>query len=244
MNVLFVSQACRVFTEALERELATTGGHVVVTITPDNPGHPGAGGWADVILVAGGRPSGLVPAVSWLRRRFPDVPVVALLPELSSELVRRTIPLGVSGFLSAEDAVSDLLHALQQVSRGRIVLPAAGAAARHAGRDATDTEQDLSLTPRELDVLAQVAAGREDQEAARLLFISPLTLRTHVRNILRKMGVRSRMAAVLKAAEFGLIDLPDRSETAPALGAGAVSDRSDRTPDRRLARTEYRIRGV
>jgi ATP/maltotriose-dependent transcriptional regulator MalT len=61
----------------------------------------------------------------------------------------------------------------------------------------------LQLSPREKEVLAFVAQGMSNKEIGQALFISPVTVKVHVRHIFEKLGVRSRAAAALRAAQIG-----------------------------------------
>jgi DNA-binding NarL/FixJ family response regulator len=62
------------------------------------------------------------------------------------------------------------------------------------------------LTPREIEVLMQLASGKSSEDIAEELKIAPLTVRTHVRNLLSKLGVHSRLEAVAFGVKHGLID--------------------------------------
>lgn len=210
MNVLLIAYTSRMYADALERVLAEEPGLDVLTTDVDGLSLTAGPYPADIVLVAAGSQlSGIAPAIAAVKGYLPHAPIVLLLPELSSDLIRYALTAGVAGFLTEDESLWDLLQALHQARRGKMVFPAAAGFLHTAGKE-PGPGADLRLTPRELDVLAQVATGREDQEAAQLLYISLLTLRTHVRNILRKLGVHSRMAAVVKAAEIGLIALPGR----------------------------------
>jgi DNA-binding NarL/FixJ family response regulator len=70
------------------------------------------------------------------------------------------------------------------------------------GKDVAGLE--IQLTPRELEVLRLVAAGRSNPQIAEALFISPKTASVHVSNILSKLGVRSRVEAAATAHRLGL----------------------------------------
>jgi len=69
------------------------------------------------------------------------------------------------------------------------------------------SDEDMSLTNRELEVLECLAKGLSDKGIASSLYISEHTSRTHIRNIYRKMGVSSRSQAVVKATSAGLINI-------------------------------------
>jgi len=63
------------------------------------------------------------------------------------------------------------------------------------------------LTPREREILGCLAAGKSGDEIAAELNITPLTVRTHIRNLLSKLGVHSRLEAVVLGVKHGLLDL-------------------------------------
>jgi DNA-binding NarL/FixJ family response regulator len=89
--------------------------------------------------------------------------------------------------------------------RARIPLEQPTAPAAPA---APSPAQRLGLTKRELEVLAYVAAGLSNREIGEALFISPRTAGIHVSNILRKLGVTSRVQAATAAQRLGLVDQP------------------------------------
>lgn len=66
------------------------------------------------------------------------------------------------------------------------------------------TRTDLDLTPREREILAWVARGNTNPEIARILWVSPSTVRKHLENVYSKLGVRTRTAAVTRS--LGLLD--------------------------------------
>lgn len=63
------------------------------------------------------------------------------------------------------------------------------------------------LSPREIEILRIVAQGASNKEIADHLFISEGTVKNHLSSILSKLGVRDRMQAILKAREYGIIDI-------------------------------------
>jgi DNA-binding NarL/FixJ family response regulator len=118
---------------------------------------------------------------------------------------------GASGFLLKDSSVRELIEAVKIVDRGDALLApsvtrrliAVGAFTRRrtpeSGRAAA-----ASLTPRELDVLTEIARGLSNAEIARKLFLSEQTVKTHVAHVLGKLGVRDRTQAVVFAFENGL----------------------------------------
>ena len=131
-------------------------------------------------------------------------PVVVLMtrPELSDEL-GGTLQAGVIGCLSVNLSAKDFLGALRILAQGDLVVSHEMAAAL------LDPEEGpaavAGLTPRELEVLRLVAEGATNREIGQELFISPHTVKVHVRRVLSKLGLRNRQQAAAYAALQGLI---------------------------------------
>jgi DNA-binding CsgD family transcriptional regulator len=89
---------------------------------------------------------------------------------------------------------ADLTHILRIVGDGETI---------HASTTANGEHSILQLSPREKEVLALVARGLTNPQIGQALFISPVTVKVHVRHIFEKLGVRSRAAAALRAAQLG-----------------------------------------
>ena len=85
---------------------------------------------------------------------------------------------------------------------------------KRLGRRAAALIENSGLTRRELEVMRLVSVGRSNPEIANELFLSPRTIDMHLRNILMKLGCRSRTEATRRAAELGLIDLGQPAENA------------------------------
>ncbi len=168
----------------------------------------------DVLLLDVNLPDGdglsLVPRINLLSSET----AILILTTFSDEAtLLRAIDLGVSGFVSKNRHLSDVLAAIRQVASGEIAIPASlllgllGRKPKAPGRD-LDVAQSEPLTARELEILACLAEGKSGTEIAARLTISPLTVRTHIRNLMEKLGVHSRLEAVTYALHHGLIDSP------------------------------------
>ncbi len=120
-----------------------------------------------------------------LHARFPDVRLMVLADSPSSAECRQLIGFGATVCLAKTTEARDLLHAVYLASRGLQVLPSTTA----SGRETTDA---APLTPREADVLELLQGGRSNAEIAAALHVGVETVRTHARNIYRKLGVRTR----------------------------------------------------
>ncbi|WP_327000522.1 response regulator transcription factor [Dactylosporangium sp. NBC_01737] len=116
----------------------------------------------------------------------------------------RAVAAGATGYLLKDCPRQELTAAVRAAARGETVLAATVAAklvtSVRGGRPA--------LTPRELDVLRCIAAGRSNPETGRLLFISETTVKSHVTRIFEKLSVNDRTAAVTVAIARGILAPP------------------------------------
>jgi DNA-binding NarL/FixJ family response regulator len=150
---------------------------------------------------------GGIAATRTLIGRWSDARVLVLTTDQSSRLVVESAAAGAVGHLTKDRALTDVIGAVRRVAKGDVLFSAAEL--RRAIRDDDEPSDDRpALSARELEVLALIATGREVDEVADQLCISPLTLRTHVQRILHKLGVHSRLEAVALALREGLIEPP------------------------------------
>jgi DNA-binding NarL/FixJ family response regulator len=96
----------------------------------------------------------------------------------------------------------DLATAIRSVHAGHVLLQPDVAAALLAS--ARPTGRLSALTPRERDVLAEIARGRSNREIARTLMLAEKTVKTHVSNVLTKLGVADRTQAAIFAVQHGI----------------------------------------
>ena len=127
------------------------------------------------------------------------------------EYVYEALRAGASGFLLKDAPPSQLLHGIRTVATGAALLApevTRQLVGRYAARirPAEDTPQDVSLTPRELQVLRLIADGRSNSEIAATLVISHETVKTYVSRILTKLDLRDRVQAVVYAYRRGLVN--------------------------------------
>jgi DNA-binding NarL/FixJ family response regulator len=146
-----------------------------------------------------------------------DTRVLVLTTFELDEYVFGALRAGASGFLLKGGEPVELLQAIHTVAAGQALLAPSvtrrlieAYTARPETRPATAGVEEL--TEREKEVLALVAGGLSNAEIATGLHISPLTVKTHISNILGKLGVRDRVQLVVLAYETGLV--------APAGGVG------------------------
>jgi DNA-binding NarL/FixJ family response regulator len=146
----------------------------------------------DVIVVGVGVEShGPLELVRALRARMPKAAVVIVADVLEPELVSFVLDQGISGLLLTDAPAHEVAACLDQVARGRAVLPSGWHGALVADRnDPLD-----SLSERQMQVLLLLADGYSYEEIGARLFITLNTVKFHVRSIFLRLGVRNRMAA-------------------------------------------------
>ncbi|MDX2528333.1 response regulator transcription factor [Streptomyces europaeiscabiei] len=180
----------------------------------------------------GGRAGGADSADSWGRAGSAGgaCRVVMLTTFDSDEYVYEALHAGASGFLLKDVRRDDLVHAVRVVARGdsllapsvarRLVEQYTRPAAVRARRP--DPRLD-ALTGRERETLLLLARGLSNAEIAGELVVSDHTVKTHVGNVLAKLGLRDRIQAVICAYETGLISAGDAPTGAAGPPPGGVS---------------------
>ena len=149
-----------------------------------------------------------------LRDIAPNTACIVLSALTDDATFGAAIELGASAVLHKSIEIPDLLDAIREVASGRTVLPAADtsrrlqALARSRDRHWHAQLLEQSLTPREKEVLQLLARGAGNRRIGKELGISPETVQTHIRNILAKLAVGSRLEAVVKALRLELVDPP------------------------------------
>ena len=140
-----------------------------------------------------------------IRQLHPDVKLIILSHDDSDAAHMAAVEAGASAFLHKSRAAAEVVEAIRAVARGiNLVSPQMIAAL--LGRQREATAQVESLTERERDVLRHVAKGISSREIARELGISYTTVRTHIRSLGRKLGVHSKIEAIAKARDLGLVE--------------------------------------
>ncbi|MDQ5856514.1 MAG: response regulator transcription factor [Actinomycetota bacterium] len=143
-----------------------------------------------------------IEATRLLKERFPTVEVVAVTSFVAEAKVRAALEAGAAGYLLKDAEANELASAIRAAVRGEMHLDPAVARQLTAALRAPRVGA-VTLTPREREVLALIADGRSNQQIATALVVSERTARTHVSNILAKLGVASRTQAALWAVREG-----------------------------------------
>jgi DNA-binding NarL/FixJ family response regulator len=153
-----------------------------------------------------------VRAAREITASLPSVRVTVLAEREDPELLVRSIEAGATGFLTRNSPLPDLIDAVRRLGRGDVRIPEsmlAGLIERLVarGRERVEVGERLShLSHREREVVGLLAEGADTDDMARALVISPQTARSHIQRALRKLGMHSRLEAMVFVTSNGLLD--------------------------------------
>jgi DNA-binding NarL/FixJ family response regulator len=144
-----------------------------------------------------------IAAIGAIRRELPDIEVIALTSVLDDSSVIGAVRAGAIGYLLKDTEADDLCRAIKAAAAGQVQLSPKAAA--RLMREVRAPDSPEALTEREIDVLRLLAQGQANKQIAANLRIGEKTVKTHVSNILAKLGVPSRTQAALYAVRIGLV---------------------------------------
>lgn len=147
-----------------------------------------------------------IDVISTLRREYGDPGFLVLSVLAGDEDIFRALQEGARGYLHKDATREEILRAIRAVARGDRYIQV-----EMASRLA-DRITGCSTTPRELEVLQLIASGKSNKEVAFELSVGEGTIKTHVGNIMRKLGVSSRTQAILTAARRGIVRLVNKKD--------------------------------
>lgn len=136
----------------------------------------------------------------------PELPVIMLTGNTSDELLLAALNAGMNGFLIKDEPFGELVASVRRAAEGEVIWPADRLARLLAKGPRSDGGAGVGakLTGREREVLALMCEGMDNKTIAARLGISLTTVRGYVQNILGKLGVHSKLEAVVLASRTGL----------------------------------------
>lgn len=143
-----------------------------------------------------------ITATATIRRSQPDTEVIALTSVLEDASVVAAVRAGAIGYLLKDTQADELCASIHAAAAGQVRL--APQAAARLMNEVRAPENPEMLTEREIEVLRLLSRGQANKEIARTLHIAEKTVKTHVSNILAKLGLQSRTQAALYALRVGI----------------------------------------
>jgi two-component system, NarL family, nitrate/nitrite response regulator NarL len=168
----------------------------------------------DVVLMDFRLPDATGPvAAAAILSAAADAAIVFHSADESETALLDAIDAGASAYLTKSATADQIIQAVRKASIGEVLIPVAlfARAIARQRRLATDAAARQKVfgefTPRELDVLRLLAAGHDTPTLATVMGIAPHTVSWHVRHVIEKLGVHSKLQAVIAAARLGIIEV-------------------------------------
>lgn len=168
----------------------------------------------DVVLIDLELPGiGGLAAIRRIRAAHPSTRVIVISAHDEDLMKARAVEAGAIGFLTKLSAMADLSRAVRLVHEGESLvepdeIARLGRMLRHRRhQENTERMRVGRLTPRQLEILQLVAEGKNTRDIAQGLRMSPLTLRTHIQNVLTRLAVHTKLEAVALAIKHGKVSV-------------------------------------
>lgn len=146
-----------------------------------------------------------IQATRGLRRAHPTVKVLAITAFGDHDALNAALRAGASGFLLKTAKPAEVTDAIRLVSSGHGVLPSDEVDRHWRDDDQQDVEEAPTLTQREAEVLAALGRGLSNREIADELDVAQSTVKLHVSTLMAKLGASSRIQALVRAHQMGLL---------------------------------------
>jgi DNA-binding NarL/FixJ family response regulator len=176
----------------------------------------------DVILMDASLPTpGGIETTQRIRRELPATAIVVMAADEDEEALFASIKAGAAAFVVKDISPDDLVHVVRRVSTGEFLIndkvfskPAVASRVLKEFRELAVYGQEAQpifapLSPREVEILDNIAQGMTNKQVAYALSISEQTVKNHMSSILRKLAVNDRTQAVVYAMRQGWIKMPE-----------------------------------
>lgn len=157
-----------------------------------------------------------VDCLAAMRQRFPRIPMLAITSEQTGFTIASAVRAGITGYVKKSCSLEEILEAVEETSKGTRFF--CGQVLETLRRASMDVDQlmaneascePLSISARELEIIALIAEGNTNTQIAGKLYLSGHTVGTHRKNIMHKLGVNNTAAVVMYAVKTGLVN-PNR----------------------------------
>lgn len=169
----------------------------------------------DVLLVDYHMPgmTGL-DVIQELKAAGQETTTVVLTADTDEAVMAGVIAAGAAGYITKQQALNEVVQAVRSASEGEPVVPPfmIPRILSHFHRQQQKEQQADALrerlSAREIQILEQLSRGRSNEEISEIFVLSPNTVRTHIHNVIKKMGVHSKLQATTLALQLGIISVP------------------------------------
>ncbi|MEX2363804.1 MAG: response regulator transcription factor, partial [Balneolaceae bacterium] len=154
-----------------------------------------------------------IETTAYIKNTFPQIDIMIQTVFEDNDRIFNSIQAGASGYLLKDDSIEKYVDAIRELKEGGAPISASVASKildrvrmdnDAAKKEVRNLHQKFSITERELDILKGIVEDLTEYQIGDKLFISPHTVRTHIKNIYKKLHVHSRASAVKIALQHGL----------------------------------------
>lgn len=144
-------------------------------------------------------------SIIFLNAHYPNIPIIIISAHEESDIIRRAIDHGANGFLPKSSSVDDIYQAIDEVLKGGIWIPQHVSEQQALADDEMNAADAIaSLTPKQFRVGAMVSQGLLNKQIAYELNVTEATVKAHMTEIFRKLGVHSRTQVVMTFGQLAI----------------------------------------
>ncbi len=145
-----------------------------------------------------------IEATKVIKSNNPSIQVIAISVYEEEDLIIQMFQAGAVGYILKDISLENLVKAIKNVYKGNAMINQR-ISRKLVGMLIVDKNTHTALTPREIEILREVAKGKSNKEIGEKLYLSESTVKTHLSHIFQKIGAKSRAEAILYAVKRGLI---------------------------------------
>jgi DNA-binding NarL/FixJ family response regulator len=145
-----------------------------------------------------------ISATKAIRAKNPSIQVIAISVYEEDELIMQMFQAGAVGYILKDISLDNLIKAIKNVYKGTTMINPK-ISRKLLGMISSDNKECATLTPKEVEILREVARGKSNKEIAEELYLSESTVKSHLSHIFQKLDMKSRSELVLYAVKKGII---------------------------------------
>jgi len=145
-----------------------------------------------------------ISATKMIKAQNPSIQIIAISVYEEDDLIMRMFQAGAVGYILKDISLENLVKAIKNVYKGTTMINPR-ISRKLLKLITSDPKSSNELTPRELDILREIARGKSNKEIAEELYLSESTVKSHISHIFQKLNIKTRAEAVLYAVKNGII---------------------------------------